>query len=189
VFSVGLHLSVAATLGIVLWARRLEDVAMFLPRIVRLPLAVTLSAQLAVVPIIVATFGELSLAAPVANLLAAPAVAPATILTLAGGVTATLFPSVGEWIATGAEPFALWILMVGDLLGGATWASIEVSGAWAWPLLAGVFATHLALRKRPIERVTSGHDGVALDPARRRGQGPAVDGRVLLQGGSGGMDG
>jgi hypothetical protein len=162
---------------------------MFLPRVVRLPLAVTLSAQLAVVPIIVATFGELSLAAPAANLVAAPAVAPATILTLAGGVVGTFFPALGEWVATGAEPFALWILLVGDLFGGATWASVDVAGVWAWPLLAVVFATHRALGKRRTERVTSEHGGMALDPARRRGQGPAVDGRVLLQGGSGGMDG
>ncbi|MGH2807082.1 MAG: ComEC/Rec2 family competence protein [Actinomycetota bacterium] len=189
VFSVGLHLSVAATLGIILWARRVEDVVPFVPRVVRLPLAVTLSAQLAVVPVIVGTFGELSVAAPAANLVAAPAVAPATILTLAGGVAAVFVPALGEWIATGAEPFALWILMAGDAFGNASWASLEVSRVWAGPLALAAVAANLWLRTRRGERVTSPHGGMALDPARRRGQRPAVERRVLIQGGSGGVDG
>ena len=134
VTSVGLHLSVAATLGIVLWAERIDRSCARVPRLVRIPLAVTLAAQIAVVPIIVGAFGQLSLVAPVANLAAAPAVAPATVLTLAGGVTSLAFPSLGRAVATTAEPFAAWILAVGNRSGNWWWAALEVPKGLAWPL-------------------------------------------------------
>lgn len=132
VFSVGLHLSVAATAGIVLWAPRLAWALRSFPGPIALPLAVTASAQAAVLPVLVGSFGEISVVAPVANLLAAAAVAPATALGLIGGTVAMLAPGLGEVVLRAAQPFASWLLAVGELCAGPAWASAAVDPAIAW---------------------------------------------------------
>lgn len=143
VHSVGLHLSAAATAGIVLFSGHLTRAMAGLPRLVSLPLAVTLAAQFAVAPVLVGTFGELSLVAPLANPLAVPAVAPATVLGLAAAVAGALVPPLGWLCARIAEPFVTWVLAVGRATGSWSWASIDVSEAWAWPLGALVIAAAL----------------------------------------------
>ena len=129
VFSVGLHLSVLATAGIILLAPIALDRFRWMPRPLALPLAVTIGAQAAVVPLLAVVFEEMSLIAPAANLLAAVAVAPATILGLAGGVVAVVHAGAGGLFLRAAEPFASWILAVGELAGEPSWASVQVSAA------------------------------------------------------------
>ncbi len=141
--SVGLQLSAAATAGIVLWsgglARRLP-----LPGFLSVPLAVTLAAQAGVAPVLIGTFGELSMIAPVANLLAVPAVAPATVLGIGAGLLGAVHPALGAVAARPVAPFASWILWIGDICGAPAWAAIEVPRAAAWaitvPLLAAAKA-------------------------------------------------
>lgn len=133
VFSVGLQLSVAATAGIVLWTTRLAHALRALPRVAALGLGATVAAQLAVAPLLVGTFGQLSLASPVANLMAMPAVAPATILGLAAGVVGTLSEAAGSAVARVAEPFSAWILLVGNSVGDLEWSSVALPkwGPWS----------------------------------------------------------
>jgi competence protein ComEC len=138
--SVGLALSVAATGGIVVWARPLARRLRWLPRPVALGLGVTLAAQVAVAPVLVGVFGEVSVAAPIANLIALPAVAPATVLGLGAALAGTLMDPAGRALARGAEPFVAWILWIGDLCGTPAWASAEVDRGWAWALGGGVAA-------------------------------------------------
>jgi competence protein ComEC len=126
VFSVGLQLSAAATGGIVLWTKPLAERMPWLPVPIRVALAATLAAQVAVAPLLVATFGQLSLVAPLANLLAFPAVAPATILGLAGGALAAVHPGLGIAVGHLASLSAGWILFVAGRLGPLTWASIDL---------------------------------------------------------------
>lgn len=100
--SVGFVLSVCATAGIVAlgpaWTSRL---AARMPRPLAVGIAVSAAAQLACTPIIVMTFGQLTPYAVPANLVAAPAVVPATVL----GVTAAL---VAPMNASLARPL-VWI--------------------------------------------------------------------------------
>lgn len=102
-FDLGFQLSVAATAGLVLLAPPLERALRRLPTLLRGPLAVALAAQLATLPIIVATFQRLSLVALPANVLAAPAVPP---IMAAGAALALL----------------AWLPGIGDILGWAAWA-------------------------------------------------------------------
>jgi competence protein ComEC len=129
-FSIGLHLSAAATLGIVVWAAPIERALRRLPALLRAPVAITLSAQIAVAPLLIITFEELSLVAPVANVLAAPAVPPATVLGLTGGVAGLIFGPLGRAIGSAAGPFAQWILWVAHETAGWSWASMAVSPSW-----------------------------------------------------------
>ena len=137
VYSVGLHLSVAATAGIVLWGEAVARRAGRLPRVISVPLGVSIGAQLAVAPLLVGTFGELSLVAPVANLLAAPAVPPATVLSLAAALAHGLNPTAGTFLARLAEPWAAWIVWVGEVFGALPWAALTLPKQ-AWLLLGAV---------------------------------------------------
>ena len=166
-FSVGLHLSAAATAGIVLWAEPLARRLRALPRLLALPLGATLGAQFAVAPIVVGVFGEASLIAPVANVLAFPAVAPATVLGLAAGTVGAVSVPLGMAVARLAAPFARWILVVGSALGEPRWASIEVGHAWGWVLALPVLA--IAVRTLMRNRGDGPTSGPAGGPTRPAG--------------------
>ncbi len=103
--------------------------------IVSLPLAVTLSAQAAVLPVLIGVFGEASLVAPVTNLLAAAAVPPATVLGLVGSLAGVVHPWIGGVILRAAEPFAAWILFVGRSGAQPSWATLSIPN-WAGALVA-----------------------------------------------------
>ncbi len=87
--NVGFQLSVAATAGVLVGAR------WPLQRRWLRPLAVTLGAQLAVAPLLLAHFSAVPLLSPVVNLIAAPMVALATTLGAAGvaGITPLVLPA------------------------------------------------------------------------------------------------
>ncbi len=132
--SAGFILSVCATAGILLLAPALaRPLLRWMPRWCALAIAVPMAAQLACTPAIAAISGQVSLVAVVANLLAGPAVAPATIAGLLGGVVAMAWAPLGQAIGFVAGACASWILAVGH-----TSASLEAASlAWRapWQLL------------------------------------------------------
>jgi competence protein ComEC len=115
---VGFQLSAAATAGLLVWGTRARDwMERRLPR--RTPgwliesLAVSTAAQAATLPLVLLQFGSLSLVSPLANLLIAPLVAPAMLLTAVAfacggaiglGVPAILFApfAIGGSLVIGA---------------------------------------------------------------------------------------
>ena len=155
IHSVGLQLSAAATAGIVLWTDPLARRWHHLPRPLALGLAVTVAAQVAVAPLLIGTFGELSVVAPLSNLLALAAVAPATVLGLLAAVVGLVDRASGSALATMASPFAAWIAAVGERLGAPSWSSIQLSTGWA-PLAGGVVVVLAAAAWRAKERGQGG---------------------------------
>ncbi len=133
--SVGFVLSVCATAGILLLAPRWTLVlSRWLPRWCAIAIAVPTAAQLACTPVVAAISGEVSLIAVVANLLAGPAVAPATILGLVGGLVALISASLSHLIGFAAGIFGRWILAVGGFTASMPGASI-VWGYSLWLLV------------------------------------------------------
>lgn len=111
--SVGFALSVLATAGILLLAPAWRDaLGHWLPRWVAEAIAVPAAAQLACTPLIAAISGQVSLVAVVANVLAEPAVGPATVLGLLGGVTGLVWAPLGRLVALPAGWCVGWILTV-----------------------------------------------------------------------------
>jgi len=86
----------------------------------------TISAQLWTLPILLATFGQLSLIAPVANMLILPFVPLAMALTFIAGIGGLLLPSVAAISGLPAELILTYmtgtIMLVGDL----SWATTEI---------------------------------------------------------------
>lgn len=132
VHSVGLQLSVLATAGLVIWSGPLVRSLGWLPRPVAVVTGATVAAQIAVAPLLAGTFGAVSVAGPAANVVAAAAVAPATVLSLAAAVLACANFPLGAAVSRLAEPFARWILWTSDLFGAPAWASVAVGRPVAW---------------------------------------------------------
>ncbi len=105
--SVGFRLSVAASAGILLGARRL-GAALPGPSWLGLPLAVTLSAQAAVAPLLVPTFGPMPVAAVPANLLAEPVAGLVMMWGCTAGVVAGLVPAPVAVVLHGPTRLGLW---------------------------------------------------------------------------------
>lgn len=113
--SAGFALSVLATGGIVLLGPPLTDaLARWLPRGFAEAVAVPTAAQLACTPVVALLSGQVSLVAVLANLLVAPAVGPATVLGLLGGLVGLVLPAAGRVVGTGAAWCVAWIIAVAE---------------------------------------------------------------------------
>jgi competence protein ComEC len=111
--AVGFGLSVLATAGILLLAPGWRDaLARWMPRWLAEAVAVPAAAQLACTPLVAAIAGQVSLVAVAANLLAAPAVGPATVLGLVGGLVTLVWPWAGSLVGTAAGWCVAWIVEV-----------------------------------------------------------------------------
>jgi competence protein ComEC len=108
------------------WSRRLR--VRRCPRPLADALAVSAAAGLATAPLVAGLDGTVSLVSLPANLLAAPAVAPATVLGLAAAVVAVVWPPAADalvWLAG-------W--PTGWLVGVAEQAAGLPDGTVAWPI-------------------------------------------------------
>jgi len=156
----GFALSVCATAGILLLAPSWRTaLARWLPAWLAEAVAVPAAAQLACTPLVAAISGRVSLVAVAANLVAAPAVGPATVLGLLGGCVQLMLPVGGRVVGAGAGWCVGWIVLVAHRGAGLPtpavgWGSGPVALAVltlaclalavAGPLLAGRRTTGLA---------------------------------------------
>ena len=143
--SVGFRLSVAASAGILVFARPLAE-AVPGPRVVVRPLAVTLAAQVGVAPVLIPVFGPMPLAAVPANLLAEPAAGLVMMWGCSAGLVAGL--AGGPVAAVLQWPTGLGIGWVASV---ARWAADlplgRVGPAGVVVLAAGLFVLTLTLRR------------------------------------------
>ena len=205
--SYGFVLSSLATLGLLLLVRPWSDaINARLPRRLYLigpAVAIPVAAQLVCGPVVVLLQGDVSLIAVVANLAAAPFVAPATVLGVSAALVAVVSTSLASLVGWCGAPFALAIAwtarLAADVPGGALpWpdgppgavmltvvtAVLVLSAPWlvqrarGSPLVAIALAVVLAIGALPTRVWTWPPDGwrlVACDV----GQG---DGLVLASG-------
>ena len=154
----GFALSVVATAAIVLvapgWSRRLRILGCW--PLLADALAVSAAAGLATAPLVAGLSGTVSLVSLPANLLAAPAVAPATVLGLAATVLGALTPTVGDLLVWCAGWPTRWLVLVAER------AAAVPDAATGWPagtggavlltvlLLAGAWALWRFPRLRPL---------------------------------------
>ncbi|MFI5693435.1 ComEC/Rec2 family competence protein [Kribbella sp. NPDC051586] len=111
--SAGFALSVLATAGIVLLGPGWRDaLAKWLPGWLADAIACPLAAQLACTPVVAWLSGQVSLVAVAANLLAGPAVGPATILGFIAAGVALLSTELAKLVGWAAGWPARWIIVV-----------------------------------------------------------------------------
>jgi competence protein ComEC len=154
----GFALSVLATAGILLLAPGWRDaLSRWLPRWLAEAVAVPAAAQLACTPVVAAISGQVSLVAVLANLLAAPAVGPATVLGLLGGLSTLVVPPIGRLIGTAAGWCVAWIVEVARHMASLPTPAVGWgSGPLAIALLATVSAAVAVYGPRLVRRRTTG---------------------------------
>jgi competence protein ComEC len=151
----GFALSVLATGALVLLAPGWRDrlVARGVPPVLAEALAVPAAAQVACGPVIVALSGQVSLVAVPANLLAAPAVAPATLLGVGAALISPLWSDGAGMLAWLAAWPARWLVAI-----ATTGASVPdgalpwPGGAWGALGLAGLTVGLFVAARRPVAR-------------------------------------
>lgn len=126
--SFGFALSCVATAGLVLLAPPLiRLLSPWIGRPAAFAVAVPIAAQLACGPVLVLLSPALPTTSVLANLLAAPAVAPATLLGLAATLTAAWLPSLAYALAWFAGGATWWIA------GVARWCAVLPGASLPWP--------------------------------------------------------
>jgi competence protein ComEC len=155
----GFALSVLATAGLLLVAPGWRDAL----RRHRVPaglaeaIAVPAAAQLTCAPVIAAISGTVGLVAVPANLLAVPAVPPATVLGVAAALLSPVWPAGAGFAAWLAAWPARWLVLVAHdgaqtPAGVAPWPAGAVGGV----VLAGVLlALLVAARHRVVRRIAA----------------------------------
>jgi competence protein ComEC len=155
----GFALSVLATSGLLLLAPKWRDALhrRGWPAAAAEALAVPAAAQVACGPVVAGLSGTVSLVAVPANLLAVPAIAPATLLGIAAAVLSPIWPAGAEFAAWLGHWPARWLVLV------ATTGAGVPAGALPWPggvfggLLLGLMTAALliAARKAVVRRLVA----------------------------------
>ncbi|WP_089021939.1 ComEC/Rec2 family competence protein [Micromonospora coriariae] len=151
----GFALSVLATGGLLLLAPRWRDGLRRrgVPAGLAEALAVPAAAQLACGPVVAGISGTVSLVAVPANLLAVPAIAPATVLGVLAATVSPLWPAGAEFVAWLASWPAWWLVVIARQgahlpAGNLPWPG----GVWGALLLAGLTLALLVAVRRPLVR-------------------------------------
>ncbi|MEN6478954.1 MAG: DNA internalization-related competence protein ComEC/Rec2 [Anaerolineales bacterium] len=166
-WSASFQLSFAATLALALLEPRLADATesalgkmgarRWLPLVRELLLA-TLAAQLATLPILIATFDQVSLIAPLANVLALPAQAGVMLLGAPVPLVGLISPTLGRAIGLPVWTLLRWTNLVVSGLARLPWAAVPApvlpaSVIWAfYGALVGLAMWPKRRRATAIER-------------------------------------
>ncbi len=132
----GFALSALATAGIVLLGPRIEErlaaarATRRWPTPVRAAVALTVAAQLGALPVLVAMGGAVGWVGVPANLLAAPLVAPTTVLGLAAATVAPVLPGPATALATVATWPAAAIAAIAHAGANAPLAGLPLPAGW-----------------------------------------------------------
>ncbi|WP_410642368.1 ComEC/Rec2 family competence protein [Amycolatopsis sp. lyj-346] len=146
----GFALSVCATGGLVLLAPRWADalIRRGIPPGFAEGLAIPLAAFLVTAPVLAGMAGSVSLVSVLTNVLAAPVVAPATVLGVLATVTGPWWPGAGKVLVHLADPEARWLITVARHGARAPGAVIAWPGGWVGGLLAAAVLAGLVFAAR-----------------------------------------
>ena len=136
----GFALSVLATAGLLIAAPRLvEKFSTVMPKSLAIVIATPLAATLFCSPVIVAISGQLSLMSIVANVLAAPAVAPITIVGFVAALISPVLPSLSHFLLWCVKPLAAFVAWIASVISDYSVITFT-AGAKGFFIIAGVLA-------------------------------------------------
>ncbi|MFL6095414.1 MAG: ComEC/Rec2 family competence protein, partial [Blastococcus sp.] len=184
----GFALSVAATAAIVLlapgWSRRLRERSW--PAVLADAVAVSAAAGLATAPLVAGLSGTISLVSLPANLLAAPAVAPATVLGLLATLLAAVVPRAADGLVWLAGWPVRWLVLVAERAAAVP----DATGGWPAGMTGAVLLGLLLLvaglalwrvpRLRPLALAAVVGLVVLGWPVRQTIRGWPLDGTVVV---------
>jgi len=146
----GFALSVLATAGLLLYAPGItRSLERFAPKLFAQAAAPPIAAMVFCAPVIVALSGYLSPASLLANLLAAPAVAPITIIGFIAGLISPFFPTLSRLLVTLVKPLANWIAGIAGWAAGFRVLTLQ-KGLLGFVVITLVIALILLAPKRLV---------------------------------------
>ncbi|MBM7583161.1 competence protein ComEC [Caldicoprobacter guelmensis] len=125
-FDVGFQLSFGAVVGIILFAERFKKWLRFLPGWMGAGVAVTLSAQIGVWPIIAYYFNNFSIVALIANLFLVPLSGIIILIGFALMVGALLVPGIGVFVGPVLKFLCFLLVKGNEIFTAIPWAFIRV---------------------------------------------------------------
>ena len=146
----GFALSVLATAGLLIAAPRLvEKFSAAMPKPLAIVIATPLAATLFCSPVIVAISGQLSLMSIVANVLAAPAVAPITIVGFVAGLISPALPSLSQLLLWCVKPLAAWVAWIASVISDYSVITFA-TGAKGFFIIAGALTLGYFLNRKVV---------------------------------------
>ena len=146
----GFALSVLATGGLLLLAPRMRDGMRRrgVPAGAAEALAIPAAAQVTCGPVVAGLSGAVSFVAIPANLLAVPAVAPATVLGVGATVTSAVWPAGASFLAWVAHWPALWLVLIARYGAGAPMGNLPWPDGTAGGVLLGLLTVVILVLTR-----------------------------------------
>jgi competence protein ComEC len=148
--STSFQLSFAAALGVALFSRPLASPWGTGGSRAALLLATSLAAQLAVAPVLLTSFGEISLLAPLSNMLVLPVLPLLMGASLLSALLAWLGVPAARLPLALASPAARWVLAVARFTAEQRWALLRLfplRPGWTLAYYAALLAAFLAVGK------------------------------------------
>lgn len=165
VWDLGFQLSFAATLGLIYilpilqrWFTPDEDKKVFMSgqikegafikllKPVKLILATTLAAQIAVLPLLVINFGQLSLISPLANLLILPVIPLTMLVGFVAATTGIVWLGLGQILGWLAWLFLTYEIKIAEFLAKIPLAAVSFKWTWLGGLIYYVILAWLIWR-------------------------------------------
>ncbi len=152
----GFQLSFLATLGLILFSPHIEERLTAVPERygIRGFLTATLSAQVAVLPLLLFHTGTISLIGVVTNVLVLPMVPYAMLLTFFTGMVGLLSHTLGMGVGFVAYLSLLYIITIAEWCARVPFASVTVSSFPFWAMVvayASIALLYVWLKKRTQE--------------------------------------
>lgn len=129
---VGWQLSFLAFFGIMVLAPAIQ--ARFRPNWLTAIVTESLAAQILTLPLIAIVFNQLSLIAPLANLIILPLVPLAMLCAFVAGLAGMLAPAIAGWLSWPAAWLLNAMLEIINRFASLKWASVAIG----WPVAAGI---------------------------------------------------
>ncbi len=131
-FDVGFQLSFLAYIGLVYFSEIIMKILSWrrinlIPQSIKLILSETLSAQIVVLPLLLTTFGRISLIAPVSNILILPLIPLTMLIVFISIIIYIIFPSVGQILFMVSLLPLKYIIFIADYLSQVLISSIEIT--------------------------------------------------------------
>ncbi len=152
----GFQLSFLATLGLILFSPHIEERLTAVPEKygIRGFLTATLSAQVAVLPLLLFHTGTISLIGVVTNVLVLPMVPYAMLLTFFTGMAGLVSHALGMGIGFVAYLSLSYIITIAEWCARVPFASVTVSSFPFWAMIVaytGIALLYVWLKKQPYE--------------------------------------
>jgi len=150
-FDLGFQLSFMATLGLAYISPLLEKYLEWLPKKFDLRgiAGATLGAQLAVLPLILYSFGRLSLIAPVANLLILPIIPLAMLWVFLGGAAGFVWYWFAQCFGWVSWLFLTYQIKIAALLAKIPYAAVGLKINWIWLVVLYLILWAVVIRACP----------------------------------------